>query len=336
MDGGKTGEGYVDPLRSHPFGGYGFLAPLDDGSWNHLVQPGASGFGMMVYSMHAECSNCGDFIEQWLLPALVQWRSIIDETHHVQQDVLEYFYPEDRPGEHLYNRTLYGPMVGITQYWVPDSDGNYSVPPTTVQNMLWAEEDMEVDSDEGVILGTGFIKALAPLMTMTPIDAALFAEWLPLLKKQWLTRSTLFDNFHMCNCSLEGYDDPECMVVQWDNEWGTAGWNTELGRLERDRAEANCRCSLHAFIEDWQNQFTQPMPDFADQMPELFTQTWEYARDRYLTAWKYIEDHKAPTFTTSTGRNAWLTSFSRRFSPYSAAYGLREYLTEHGLEQYAA
>jgi hypothetical protein len=74
-------------------GGYRYIAEQDDSSWAVMMQPGASGYGLLV--AHMEPRHDGQYVDQiydpygvWLFPAVVQWHSIFDSDGGIAQFVL--------------------------------------------------------------------------------------------------------------------------------------------------------------------------------------------------------------------------------------------------------
>jgi hypothetical protein len=326
----------LDPLHTELNGGLKYIARLDDGTWTQMLTPGEWGYGLMVWQMAKNCGACGDSVESWLTPALCMWRSIIDpSTNLADTTVLERFH-EPCYSERWSASDLRGPMVGIRTLWTPELTDlciHYSY--TTYRNLDTGDEDYCDGECVPLDTGVGDLIGMTAVMNLVPIDDTIFAMWLPQLSKKWRLHSDIYSNYSYCACMIDGVEDDECMVTQWDKEYGSIGWQNQELLSSRWLAESNCECSTHNFVRYW-DEFTHMAPDYVDEMnDDLFEATWAYALDRYFTGWKWLEQN-TPDFTNITGRNAWLTSFSRRFSPYSGPSGLAEYLQTHALQQYAA
>lgn len=327
----KAGVEIYDPLSSARRGGYGFLSSIDDGTWRTLTEPEASGFGLIVWSMAKKCSNCGDYVGQWLLPGLCNWKSITDSSELVKEDILGIFH------DTIYGiPEPYGPMVGIRQLWVPERYECLHWSETGHTNLELDEVDCDGSDCYGTMVDNSLYLGLAPLMNVIPITGEAFVKWEPALKKEWATYSDVFENYDLCSCRFEGYEQDDCLVHQWEQEHGTHGWRSDELRELRYVAEATCECSVHAFERVWVEAVCS-VPDFVDDKkePELFT-AWRYALERYFTAWKWLDQHAPHSQATINERNAWSTYYSRRYSPYWGPTGLDEYLQEHGLTQFAA
>lgn len=340
-----AGGGLLDPLRQLPFAGLKYLAHIDDGVWDMMLTPGASGYGMIIWSMAHSCSNCGDFIPQWYLPALCQWTSISNkETGLIDQTVSEAYADVTRLGRYPdYEMVLapWGPMVGITHLDVPEEYECYHYSCTVSNNLATSGEDCDGMACKGDITAFGPVIGLAPVMAVVPIEYPEYVRWRAMLGKAWKGYADVFANFSHCMCDREYWDDDDneecgCLVHALIREHGTTEvWNNkQLSSMMWD-AEANCECPYHAFDKRFA-AMVSALPTFVDEMDEEFGQVWDYAIGSFFAGWRWLEEHTPKNSEQTTERNAWLTFFSRRFSPFWGPGGLREYLQTHGLEQSAA
>lgn len=323
----KTGPVY-NPALSAPLCGYQHIQPIDDGTAAHLLQPGSEGFGMMVWDMAKHCGSCGDTVTTWLLPAVARWRSVVAQNGYIDESVARHFLAEDYPD---------GPIVGISELWVPE-DYEYLHYSETVTNNLDLPDEVEEDNEIGLYLDVGYLLGVMPVFNIVPIDPPFAASWIKKLRAAWDKNGEVFSSYHACNCSFDGWTSDDCLLHQWEKKYEdviTWAWNDKGALNERWKNEAECQCAMHGFMREYWELVAQT-PNYVDETgDDLLGKTWDYALDRYLTSWKWFTDH-SPTFHTMTERNAWRTSFSRRWSPYLARSGLEDYLQTHGLLQYAA
>lgn len=325
-----------DPLSEARRGGYGFVRSVDDGAWMAMTQAGASGYGLMVWSMAKSCTNCGDYVSQWLTPALVYWSSLTDPSTELVDPEVIYHFHHSRYG----TTEPYGPMVGINQMWVPERYECYHFANTVSRNIEIDDSESDCMGSEcpGIPVNGTVMIGLAPVVSIIPISVEKFMAWEPALKRQWDLCSTVLENYDVCDCSFEGWEPvvESCMVAEWETTYGIEGWRDTAARELRYLAESECTCSLHSFIQEWYS-IVSTTPDFIDDKahPDLFA-AWRHLLDRYFTAWQMLDKHAPKKTADINERNAWVTYFSRRFSPYWGPTGLDEYLQEHGLQQFVA
>lgn len=338
-----AGGGLTDPLRHSPFTGLKYLADVDDGTWNHMLTPGASGPGMIVWSMAKSCATCGEYVPQWLLPGLCHWTSLSGPDGMLDPSV-EIYTESTRIGRYPDTQLVpqpWGPMVGITSLIVPEEYECYHYSYTVSNNLAISEEDCDGINCAGDITAFGPVTGLVPAMSVIPISVEDWHSWRAGLATAWKTADTVLGMYGHCTCDAQFWEDddadePVCAVHAFERDLGTNQiYNDNDLREEYWRLEADCTCPYHSFDREWVNIVTE-LPTFVDLMPEDFGATWDYALDRYFAGWSWLHKHTPFAPDMATERNAWLTYYSRRFSPFLGPTGLLDYLQTHGIEQYAA
>ena len=324
-----SGVPNYNPARSTPLLGLKHVLAIDDGTSAHLLAPGNTGYGLQVWDMSKYCGGCGDTVTTWLLPTIVRWTSLTGPDGLIHQDVAEVFLDDSAPD---------GPLVGINELWVPEMYEDIHFSETASGNLDMTDECEGDGECVGVYTYSGHLLGVTPVFNVVPIDTSFMAAWLPRLRKAWAKDNEIFENYGMCTCSFDSWEDDSCLVYQWDKMHEAdrhTAWNNSDILFDRWTRESNCNCSYHAFIRGYW-ELVSNTPDYIDDVNDpLLEQTWEYALDRYFTSWKWLS-LRAPNYTETNERNLWLSYYSRRWSPYLVRSGLAEYLRDHGLLQYAA
>jgi hypothetical protein len=298
-----------------PFAGYErYLRRHDDGGWRRMTRPGTSGYGLLVCHYDPSGGYGGyngmawslqnDDGTPWLVPALVDWVSLVDPaTNRVYQGL------RDHSG-------MVFPPVGVADYECLDGTvGEWSE--LAAQNMLTSDVEDAMDgsyeTDAGVIHGvipavnavqiteearndifTGLTRAQARYQTgiLSFTDDALWEE-----QSQWWQEYY----YH-----LEPDEQAQIQSVgATPEDHGRETCKFSAGAEE-------CRCGLTPTPVQLYQAITGE-PDFALlAIPADYHPLWAHAVKRCAQGWSHIRD-------LAEEGDRWSISSLQRFSPYSGS-----------------
>lgn len=256
-----------------------FLRGVDDGTWEWMVTPGASGYGLMPWVSTIDC-HCGSHEMAkphvghgwaWVTPALVTWRSVFDAGGNYSPDMCHFdpWYPDSMltgaPVVFITSMVFFEQMdvEGNTRAW------NFFVP----DHREWRSS---LASD-----GTPF--GLAPAWNVTPVDYRYWHDW----TADW-TEIVAADGVHTsyavdCNAEHNTYEDEDGEEHQCDPyvllDNGTCVYDCRC-HIDIDRDEA-LRMQYHNYYSALLNSTTNP---------DVLDTTWEYAQERLISGWTKVHD----------------------------------------------
>lgn len=316
-------EPLSSPWLALPWGGYERIAAADTGGWYQMLNPGATGWGLMVcyHSPHQCCTPPGPYgltLElsadgvtrvPWLLPAMVTWASAIHpDTEVAVSGILGPDAPDWRDGP-------FGPPVAITDSWFVDGGRVMAR-----ANLAGDEESMWDEGTWGADV-IGPVSGVAVPWQIVPVSYPIAEQLLESLSsaaETYATHVLAYGNCDMgnnhgeddywfeCHCQMS---TPEpCDTVSGGPDAIKCGCYFVLG-------DEHCRCGESPTFFQQHDAIMSSDLGARDFIPDHLHPLWEHAVERYIAGFRTI-------YQNMEAGDVWSSSSWRRLSPFSDTHSL--------------
>lgn len=294
-----------------------YVAPTDDGTWNTMLKPGATGYGIVPWVMDLSSCECGGH-PLWEVTnndpfhgvSFVSWTVPLDTSEELAPGATDGLDIEI--GEYLDTDDVTVPVLSVTDMSFPDmeSDTMATLPQQGPSGTLHTKENGNV-----YVAST---KALLPIWAVTPVGERMWRDWRKEVVHTWINDPAYrwlkaWDRLNSPSDWIAHDGNPLCFGMEPDDEEAIE----QASYYGNAVTAQECHCSLddlnHAFIEFLD---TRELTHGVDTDRAAYEDALGYCLDRFDAGWRscainaiegdeasiYYGSHYSPFWTRHVAR----------------------------------